>query len=238
MPMHLFDDACGEKFPNAEAARTRFTGRECWLGIDLAARQDLCAVAYVFPDGDSVDVLWRFWIPETGFHKLNAANGFRFTPWTEAGWVQVTEGDVLDFAKVYEDIEEDSRRFSILGADADRWSSDPVIQEIERRTYMQDIYAYENKFSTMSDGMHRVLEMVKTKKFRWHGNPMARFNFDAVEARIAPYDPDLIRPDKPNRQKVAKRIDGVPAAIMGVNAWTARSNAHMSVYATSDVLAL
>lgn len=238
MPMHLFDESAGEKFPNAEAARTRFTGRDCWLGIDLAARQDLCSIAYLFPDGDAVDVLWRFWIPESGFHRLNTANSHRFTPWVEQGWVTVTEGDVLDFSVVYADIEEDSRRFGVLGGDADRWSSDPVIQEIEKRTYIQGIYAYENKFSTMSDGMHRILEMVKTKQFRWHGNPMARFNFDAVEARIAPFDPDVIRPDKPSRQKVAKRIDAVPAAIMAVNAWYGRGNQQMSVYASEEVLAL
>lgn len=238
MPMHLFDDACGEKFPNAAAARTRFTGRDCWIGIDLAARQDLCSVAYLFPDGNSVDLLWRFWIPEVGFARLNAANGGRFTQWTADGWVQVTEGDVLDFDRVYADIEEDSRTFRILGGDADRWSSDPVIQEIEKRTYVQGIYAYDNKYSTMSDGMHRILEMVKTKRFRWHGNPMARFNFDAVEARVAPFDPDVIRPDKPNRQKAAKRIDGVPAAIMAVNAWYGRGNQQMSVYANEEVLAL
>jgi phage terminase large subunit-like protein len=238
MAMHEFDECKGIVYKTAQEARDAFSGRDCWFGLDLASRQDLCAMAYLFPSGDECDLLWRFWIPEAGFEKLNAANEGRLGPWVRDGWLQVTEGEVLDFEQVYADIEADSLRFQILGGDADKWASDAVIQEVGRRTYVQDIYAYENKFSAMSDGMHRVFEGVKTRKLRWHGNPVARFTFDATQARIAPFDPDIIRPDKPNRQKVSKRIDGVPAAIMATNAWTGRGNAHMSVYATSDVLAL
>jgi phage terminase large subunit-like protein len=238
MPMHLYDECAGETYPNAEALRTKFTGGQAWFGLDLAARQDLCAMALLFPDGDTIDLLWRFWIPETAFHKLNSAHSGRFTRWLKDGWLQVTDGDVLDFQQVYADIEADSRQFTLLGGDADKWSSDPVIQEIERRTYVDGIYAYENKFTSMSDGMHRVMEMVKEHKLRHHGNPVARWCFDACEARIAPYDPDLIRPDKPNRQKVIKRIDAVPAAVMAVNAWATRGQQQMSIYAHTDVLAL
>jgi hypothetical protein len=54
---------------------------------------------------------------------------------------------------------------------------------------------------------------------------VARWCFDSVEVRRAPYDPELIRPDKPNRNTSAKRIDAVPAAVMAVNAWTTRSDA-------------
>ncbi|MGW5519266.1 terminase large subunit [Nocardia africana] len=238
MPMHEFDECKGEVFETAQAARDAFTGRECWFGIDLAARTDLCSIAYLFPDGEAADLLWRCWISEAGFEKLNAANQKRMTPWAAAGWVQITEGEVLDFERVYADIEADSRRFSILGGDADKWSSDPVIQEIERRTYLDQIYAYETKFGTMSDGMHRLYEMVMTRRLAWHGNPIARFCFDSTEARIAPYDPDIIRPDKPNRQKTSRRIDPVVAAILAVNAWTGRGNQQMSVYASEEVLAL
>jgi phage terminase large subunit-like protein len=238
MPMHLWDVTRGEVFPTARAARDAFSGRECWFGLDLAARQDLCSMALLFPDGESVDVLWRHWIPEAAYDKLNAAHRGIISEWAETGWLQVTEGEVLDFARVYDDITADSKRFAILGGDADKWSSDPVIQEIERRCYLRDTMVYENGFRHMSDGMHRILEMVTEHRFRHHGNPVARFCFDACEARIAPYDPDLIRPDKPNRKRVAKRIDAVPAAVMAMNAWVTRGQSARSIYATESVLAL
>jgi phage terminase large subunit-like protein len=154
--------------------------------------------------------------------------------------LKVTEGDVLDFNEVYDDIEADARRFVILGGDVDKWSSEPVIQAVRHRTYVgqEDIFAYDNQFSTMSGGMHRIFDMVTNGLFRHHGNPLARFCFDACEAKYKPDDPDQIKPVKPDRMTAAKRIDAVPAAIMAVNAWHARDNTITSVYASEDVLIL
>ena len=150
----------------------------------------------------------------------------------------VTEGDVLDFQRVYDDIEKDSKRFMFLGGDADQWSSDPVIQEVEARTYVSEIFAYKNDFSHMSDSMHRIFEMVTNGRFRHHGNPLARWCFDSCEARVASYDPNLIRPDKPDRNTASKRIDAVPSAVMAVNAWHTRGSDIESVYETEDILIL
>lgn len=239
MKMHLWDEAAGVVHANGTDTMNAFAGRECWFGFDLAARKDLCALCYVFPSHDgTLDAVWRFWCPEAAFDQLNRLNGGRFSKFVRDGWLTVTDGDVLDFQRVYDDIEADSKRFTILGGDADKWSSDPVIQEIESRTYVREIFAYKNDFAHMSDGMHRVFEMVMEKKFRHHGNPLARFCFDSCEARVAPYDPNLIRPDIPDRAIAAKRIDAVPAAVMAVNAWYTRGQSARSIYEDEEILVL
>ncbi|RPA65801.1 terminase large subunit [Gordonia oryzae] len=238
MPMHLFDGSRGTVYRSAPDTMEQFAGRECWMGIDLAGRQDLTSICYLFPDGESCDVVWRHFCPEGALTRLDERNSGRFSrEFVTEGWLTVTEGDVLDFEKVYAQIEEDSRRFRILGADMDVWSSAPVLQALEERLYTE-IFAYANDFKHMSDSMHRILELTTEKKFRWHGNPLARWCFDAVQARIAAYDPNLIRPDKPNRDTESKRIDAVPAAIMAVNAWQGRGTASTSYYADNDVMTL
>lgn len=237
MPMHLWDAKANVGIVHATRSKLfdAFAGRECWFGLDLAARMDLTSMCYLFPSPDgSVDVLWRHWACEAAITKLDRLNQGRFSQWVNQGWLTSTDGDVLDFDKVYEDIESDSQRFKILGGDADKWSMDVVIQEIEKRIYVRDTMAYTNDFSHMSDGMHRIFEYVTEGKFRHHDNPLARFCFDAAEARIATYDPDLIRPDKPNRTTAAKRIDAVPAAIMAMNAFASRGGDHYSIYDAED----
>lgn len=239
MKMHLWDLCEGTKYGTMQKTLDAFAGRECWFGLDLAARQDLCAVCYLFPAEDgTVDLVWRFWMPEKMVNKLDRLNDNRFSlEFVRGGWLTVTDGDVLDFDKVYEDIESDSKRFTILGGDADQWSSDPVIQEIEKRTYLyEDIFSYKNDFSHMSDGMHRIYEWVLQKTVRHHGNPLARFCFNACEARIAKYDPDLIRPDKPDRAIAAKRIDAVPTAVMAANAFHTRGSDGESIYEEREAL--
>lgn len=238
MPMHVWDATTSTTFRDAASTMDAFAGRECWFGLDLAARQDLTALCYVFPDGESCDVTWRFWAPETAVKRLDKAHDGMFTRFAQDGWLTVTEGDVLDFQRVYADVESDAQRYVILGGDADRWSSDPVIQEIESRTYVQEIFAYGNDFIHLSDGMHRVFEMVTQGKFRHHGNPLARFCFESCDAKVSTADPDLIRPDKPDRTVNAKRIDAVPAAIMAVNAWMTRGADAYCVYNDNDLLVL
>lgn len=237
MPMHLFDSTPGTVFKTGKQAIDAYAGKECWFGLDLAAVSDLCSMCYLFPaDDGSVDLVWRFWAPEEAVEHLDRLNDGRFSQFAAKGWLTVTEGNVVDYSRIYDDIECDARRFTILGGDADQWCTFPVIQEIENRTYLGGhIAAYKNDFAHMSDGMHRVFDMVNAKTLRHHGNPLARFCFDSCEAKISREDPDLIRPDKKHRQGQARRIDGVPAAIMAMNAYYLRGNDARSYYEDHEV---
>ncbi|WP_136244775.1 terminase large subunit [Mycobacterium intracellulare] len=238
MPMHLWDECAGTIFGDAQAALDAFAGRECWMGIDLAGRQDLTSVCYIFPAEDSVDAVWRHWMPREAYERLNRANGGILAKFVEDGWLTVTEGNVLDFNAVYDAIESDGQRFTVLGIDADRWSSDPVLQEIGSRVYVHEdnVMAYTNDFQHMSDSMHRLFEMVKERKFRHHGNPLARWCFDCCEARLHTQDPDLIMPAKIKRDQSNNRIDAVPAAIMALKAWWERGRDVYSAYEKDGLL--
>jgi len=224
MPMHLYDRQPGEPWLDPAYRLDALTGRECYAGLDLAARQDLTAWCLVFPDEDELacDVLWRFWLPEAALPELDRRNDGKVLRWVRAGWIEVTDGNVLDYEKVYEAIEADAERFDILSVDADRWSLDPVVQAIGERCGLEPV-TLSQTYTAMTPGMTSLMDLVVTDGLRHHGNPVARWCFDNVEARRAPYDPELIRPDKPERHATGKRIDGVPTASMAVGAWKGRA---------------
>jgi phage terminase large subunit-like protein len=238
MPMHLWDACEGVVHRDAEATLDAFAGKDCWLGVDLAGRQDLTSIAYWFPDEDNGDMLWRHWMPREAYERLNRQNNGKLAEFVKGGWLTLTEGNVLDFNAVYDAVESDSQRFTVLGIDADRWSSDPVLQEIGDRVYINpdDVMAYSNDFAHMSDSMHRLFEMVVERKFRHHGNPLARWCFDCCEARLHASDPDLIMPAKVKREQSTNRIDSVPAAIMALKGWWERGRDVDSVYNNNDLL--
>jgi phage terminase large subunit-like protein len=242
MRADLWENAKGTVHRSVEALFAAFEGRECWMGIDLAARRDLTSICYLFPDPDddeACDLIWRHYACEAAVADLDVRNSDRFSrEFDGGGWLTVTPGTVLDFERVYSDVQADARRFQILGGDADLFSSDPVIQKIEEITYVDGIMAYKNTFDRMTDGMKRLFEMTLRKKLRHHGNPLATFCFLACEAVISKADPDQIRPHKPNRDTAAKRIDAVPAAILAVNAWKGRGGDVESLYAEEEVLVL
>lgn len=242
MPMHTYDASSGEPWPTPDIGRDQLAGRTAWVGFDLAAKFDLTAWALLVPDPDGgADVLWRFWLPEAALFELDRHLSGQAARWAGQGWLTVTDGDVLDYQRVYADIARDAADFHIAGGDADQWSSFPVLQEVAQRTSLQvdqTLAVYTNTFARMSPGLHELMALVKQHQFRHHGNPVARWCFSNVEVRRAAYDPELIRPDKPQRGATGTRIDAVPAASMAVHAWTTRGTEkpRVSAYDNSGLL--
>ncbi len=224
MPMHLYDASAGEPWVTPTWRDEVLAGRPCWAGLDLAARQDLTAWCLVFPGAtveDPADVRWRFWLPEAAVPALDEVSDGALSRWARDGWVTLTDGVVLDYEQVYTDIAVDAARYKILGVDADRWSLDPVLQEVGNRTGLQ-VVAVAQTYTAMTPGMNALMDLVVEEKFAHHANPVARWCFDNVEVRRAAYDPELIRPDKPARDRAGRRIDAVPTASMAVGAWKTR----------------
>lgn len=236
MPLHLYDDCVGDIWTTPDWGRARLRGRPAYFGFDLAAKFDLTAFAVLVPDGELVHLLWRFWLPEDALPQLDEHHDGAFSRWARDGWLTVTEGNVVDYERIYADVETDAHDFHLLGGDGDQWSMAPVVQEIQKRTAVENVVTYNNTFDKMTPGMVELMTLVKSGRLRHHGNPVARFCFDAVEVRKAAYNPDLIRPDKPERDRVAKRIDAVPAAAMACNAWRRSSTVAPVRSTTSSVM--
>jgi phage terminase large subunit-like protein len=225
MPMHLYDAEPGNLWLEP-GWRSELAGRECFAGFDLAAKFDLTAWALLFPPADDtgpVDIAWRFWLPEGGLARLDQLHSGQFSRWAKAGWVTVTEGAVVDYDRVIADVAQDAAAFAIRSVHCDEWSMWPIITRVAEACGLDPesgaVAAYRNTFDRMSPGMTEIMGLAKTGRLAHHGNPVARFCFDAVEVRTAPYDPNLLRPSKPDRGADRARIDAVPTAAMAANAW-------------------
>lgn len=219
MPMHLYDASSGDLWLKPHYHRSELKGRVAWAGFDLAAKFDLTAWCLLVPEGKRVHALWRFWLPESALTLLDKLNEDKFSQWAEQGWIEVTEGNVVDYTRVYEGIQRDATDFDIRAVDGDQWSMEPVIQEIEKRTGVWEIDTYNQIYQRISPGMTDLMGLVKDGLFEHHKNPVARFCFEQVEVVRSKMNPDLIRPTKPARETASSRIDAVPAAAMAVNAW-------------------
>lgn len=244
MPMHLYSACAGGLWLEPEWGREALAGREAWGGLDLSAKFDLTAWCVLLPPeepGAPVDVLWRFWLPEDALVRLDEENDGKFGRWAREGWLTVTEGNIQDYDRILDDIAEDGAHYTFRGVDADEWSMWPVINRVADAVGLDaeagEVMAYKNTYDRMTPGMDEVMALVKTSRFAHHGNPVAEFCFDSVEVRRAPYNPDLVRPDKPQRDKSSKRIDAVPTAAMATAAWGLRGDEdqYQSAYETRGV---
>ena len=191
----------------------RLEGQVCWAGLDLSSKLDMTAWTLLFEDGT---ILWRFWIPESMVPVLDKHTDSKFSEWVDAGWITATEGDVIDYSVIYDAIEEDHARFVIASINYDKWSGEPVRQEIVARTDL-DMNEGDTTYTRMTAPMQELMRGLKAGEFNHAGNPVARWMADNLEAKSPTDDPDRVRPVKPDRAKTGKRIDGMVGLLLAID---------------------
>ena len=126
-------DSCGGVGHTFE----EFSGRRAYGGMDLSSTKDYSAVVWVFPpdDGDEsgrYDVLCRFWLPEAALEKHRANDGDMIRSWARAGYLELTPGDVIDYAYIRRRMEEDCELFDVQQIGFDPWHATQLSVELLR----------------------------------------------------------------------------------------------------------
>ncbi|MFE2106649.1 terminase large subunit [Kitasatospora sp. NPDC059463] len=213
--MDLWNARIGEAgaAPGPDWIAERLAGQRCWGGLDLSSKLDMTSFALVFPGGE---VSWRFWIPESVVPTLDDHTGGLVGEWCDDGWITTTEGDTIDYDRIYDDIEADHRRYGIVDITYDKWSGEPVRQEIVKRTRLKMVES-DTTYLRMTPPMSELERRLKADELIHFGHPVARWMADVVECKRPRDDPDRMRPVKPDRSKTGKRIDGIPALLFALD---------------------
>ena len=194
IPLDLWDLNKGDLWLNPTWGDEALAGRRCWGGLDLSSRLDLTAFCLLFNDGT---VRWRYWCPESMVKKLDDVTGQEFSQWVKAGWVTLTDGDTIDYERVYTDIEADWSQFSIVDITYDKWCGEPVRQAIQDRTGVE-MFESGTTYERMTTPMKEFMRSLKEKALQHHGNPVSRWMADCLEAKSPVEIPDhaLLRRDE------------------------------------------
>jgi phage terminase large subunit-like protein len=132
--------------------------------------------------------------------------------------VVATEGDTIDYERVYADIAIDVERYAIARCVYDRWSGEPVRQHLERETGLEMIES-GTTYTQMTAPMNEALRLLTSHQVKHGGNPVIAWMADNLDAKRPRDDPDRIRPVKPERGASGKRIDGFPAWFFALDGW-------------------
>ena len=93
-----------EKCGDAALTLEDFYGERCWIGMDLAEKNDFAALVLVFRRGDDWYVFTKLYLNE---HAVAESGNAHLQGWALAGYVTVTDGNITDFDVVADDL----RRF-------------------------------------------------------------------------------------------------------------------------------
>lgn len=214
MPLHLWDRGA-----NSVIVESDLSGRECFGGLDLASTTDLASLAWIFWDGNRVQILWRFWTPEAQIPVLDKYTGGKASVWVREGFLTATDGDVIDTQVIHDQIDADAQSFDIIDIGHDRWGSTGTVQWLQQRGI--ETFPIAQGFA-LSPALKELMRLVKADELAHGGNPVARWNADSAEVKQD--GNENIRLVKPERNKSGKRVDGIAAAAMAVDGWMRRKD--------------
>lgn len=185
-------------------------GEECHLGLDLASRTDLAALAIVFPrrlEGRTEYLCFaRCYINEAAVMEARNAS---YPGWAAENYLHVTPGNETDFGVIEDDIRDLCRRFRVVSAGNDPWQSTQLSQRLRAEGIpMTDFRATTQNFSPA------ILELdaaMRSGRVRHDGNPVLEWGLGNVVGR-----PDRRGNLYPTKQRPEQKIDPAVALMMAI----------------------
>jgi phage terminase large subunit-like protein len=203
---------------DGEVKREILRGRRAWGGIDLSAVSDFTAWAVWVESnrpGAELDLLTRFWIPEDRAEELERKLLVPISKWVSEGHITLTEGDVIDYSAIKSAVIGDCRHFDMQRVSYDRMFAGQMVQELDTELRGVEIVPIAQTYSGLSPACKELERMLGAGLFRHGGNPVLRWMASVVEVKNDGFD--NIRPVKPDRRQSSTRIDGIQAAVTGLD---------------------
>lgn len=184
-----------------------FEGKNCYIGVDLAATSDLTAVSYLVVDDDKYYFKTHYYLPESAL--LEKTDKELYKLWKQQGLLTITSGNVTDYDYITNDILKASDIVSIqaVGYDkfnATQWAIDATEKGLPLEEYPQTL----GNFNMPTREMERL---ILSGRAVIDNNDINRYCFRNVVLKS-----DHNGNVKPNKAIDKKKIDGVIAMIQAL----------------------
>ena len=200
-------------------ALSDFEGFDCYIGLDLGAKNDLTAKVLVFPVEENgrlnYYVFGTYYAPRAALLK---SGNSQYDGWETLGYLKVTEGAVTDFNQIEADILEDCSRFRVKSVAYDPWQATQLATRLSDNDV--PMVEYRNTVQNMSDPMKWLEALVQDKRLIHEGDPALTWMMGNVVAKR-----DFKDNVFPRKEVYENKIDGAVALIMALGLCVNEENA-------------
>lgn len=208
-------------------------GRTCYGGLDLSSSVDITALGYIFPkDEGGYDFIVRLFIPKDNMRERIRRDKVPYFDWVKAGLLQLTEGNVVDYAFIQKQIEEDAEKFNVKMMAYDRWNSSDLITRLTNDEIVE-LLPFGQGFASMSAPTKQI-EVLALQQRLNHGNNEA-LNWMCSNVVLKRDPSDNIKMDK---EKSPEKIDGMIALAqaLGICMIDKKEESNESIYNERDLI--
>lgn len=202
----------------AAAWPAELAGRPCGAAVDASQRDDLSALALVFP-GDEENpeertyrLLVHHWIAEEA--ARNRQHLIDFATWARNGWLTIVPGPVIDMAWVRARIQEAAQQYRIARLQYDPMYFETTAEQLRTEDAIEAV-KFPQTIVHFAGPTRQLRLLVNSGRLRHEGNPLLDWQIGHCETRT-----DMNANERPVKPKPwdVRKIDGVVAAIMALDA--------------------
>lgn len=180
----------------------------CVSALDLASKIDVAAKVRLFHDeeADRYFLIPTFWLPE---RAIEIGTNSQYDGWRRSGHLQVSDGEVIDFDLIEEDLRADAAALQLVEVPFDPWQATQLAGHmLEEGVPMVE---YRQTVQNMSEPMKQLEALVLQDKLTHDGNPMMTWMISNVVCHRDAKDNVY-----PRKERHENKIDGPVAAIMAL----------------------
>lgn len=225
-------DACRDEHLRSGYSREELARRTCYVGVDLSSTTDLTAAVLYFPN-DGHKVITYFWIPEEKSRERELKDRVPYELWASQGWLEMTPGNMIDYARIREKINKLAGEFQIAQIGFDRNMAPQIASDLKERDGFNVEYVHQGAAS-LNLACKRLEALIQAGEISHDCNPVMRWHFGNV--MIEENSMGEIKPSKKNQRHKRERIDGVSALVNAVACAEAGAGETKSVYEDRGLL--
>lgn len=187
-------------------------GRPCFMGLDLASKIDIAGSLLVFPphaDDPHWHVHGRYYLPESRVIEELDSNTARYREFDALGLMTLTDGEVIEFEVIKEDLREFAGRFDLQAVGYDPWQATQLAQEMELEGL--PMVEIRQTVQNLSEPMKELESLILQRKLAHGDCPVLTWMASNVVAKM-----DVKDNIYPNKERPENKIDGIVALIIAL----------------------
>jgi len=214
-----------EEFIQAASRKLKwgdFKGEECYCGVDLASTTDLTAVSYMFFKDEKYHFFIDYYVPmDTLYSRVHADISY-YKDWVFHKYLKTTPGNVTDYNYVTKDMLDAAEKVEILDVFYDQYNASQWATQTEDAGLTLTAFGQTpGNFNNCTKEFERLM---LSGNIVLDDNPITRYCLRNVEIRR-----DFNGNEKPNKDKIKKKIDGVIAALHSLAAYLEHNKGYHGV---------
>ena len=191
----------------SEITLDQLAGQRCYIGMDLASKVDIAALELLFPQENGEYVRFgRYYLPD---ETVQLPQNDHYRGWARAGLLQVTEGNIIDFGRILEDLQLLASRFDVVGLGFDPFQATMLVAELMNAGL--PCVEVRPTVLNFSEPMKQADALIRARKLRHDGDPVMAWMMSNVTARLDAKDNVY-----PRKDREEQKIDGFVALCMAL----------------------